>query len=175
MERDQVSEEGIAGVREKQVIGKETENFGQSPATSPGWGPGGGQITEEAGSGGGHEGPRARAVRGPAGSFRAGVEVSCGVGKESRERCLERWKLASLPPLPRLPLLHLHPAHSPSGFGFGKLHPRSAAPACPHPTAPRSPRLYRHIYCNNKVRRGAGAGGAVPGGTAPALGSREIK
>ena len=34
----------------------------------------------------------------------------------------------------------------------------------PH-TAPRSPRLYRHIYCNNKVRRRAGGGGRLfPGG-----------
>lgn len=78
-------------------------------------------------------------------------------GLESRERSLECWQLASLPH-PRLPVLPLLPAHSPSGSGFGKLHPRSAAPAPPTRGAP-SPRLYRHIYCNNKVRLGVGGGG----------------
>lgn len=50
---------------------------------------------------------------------------------------LEHWKLARLPFSPRPPLLHLHPAHSPSGSGFGKLHPRSLAPRLPPPPPPR--------------------------------------
>jgi hypothetical protein len=47
-------------------------------------------------------------------------------------------------PLPRVPLLHLHPAHSPSGSGFGKLHPRSAAPPHPHRALAPVP-LYAHL------------------------------
>lgn len=78
-------------------------------------------------------------------------------GLGSRERSLECWKLASLPP-PSAPPPPPPPRPLPLRLRLREITSPLRGSRPPTRGAP-SPRLYRHIYCNNKVRRGVGGGG----------------